>query len=61
MANKTQFLTIFGPCLWIVLGFSIAPYPVWVCCMLHDATIDILFGTERKVYNNDAITFLSIY
>ena len=29
--------------------------------MLHEATVDILFGTERKVYNNYIITFLSVY
>ena len=24
--------------------FSIAPYKLWFCCMLHDVTVDIFFG-----------------
>ena len=41
--KKTLLLTIFGLRSLIVLTFSIA-YPVWFRCMLHDATVDILFG-----------------
>ena len=45
MEIKTQFLTIFGLHSSIVLRFMIAAYQVWFRCMLHDARIDILFGT----------------
>ena len=49
MANKISVSNYFWSTSSIVLTFSIVAYPVWVCCMLHDATVDILFGTERKV------------
>ena len=45
VSNANQKLTIFGLRLSIVLMFSIAAYPVWFRCMLHDAEVDILFGT----------------
>ena len=45
MAMEKLFLTIFELCLSIVMTFSIATYPVWFRCMLHDVTVDI------SVYN----------
>ena len=39
--SKTLFLTIFGLRSSIVLTFSIAAYPVWFRCTLHDVTVDI--------------------
>ena len=45
MAIETVFLTIIGLRSSKVLTFPIAAYPVWFRCMLHDATVDILFGT----------------
>ena len=36
-----MFLTIFCLLLSIILTFSIAAYPVWIRCTLHDVTVDI--------------------
>ena len=46
VSNGNQKLTISGLRLSIVLTLSIAAYPVWFCCMLHDVEVDILFGTD---------------
>ena len=51
MAIKNSVSNFFGLCSSIVLTFSIAAYPVWFLCMLHDVRVDIsaynwiLFGT----------------
>ena len=57
----------FGLRSSIVLTFLIAAYPVWFRCTFHDVTVDISahkmnkIMLERKVYNNDDITFFSVY
>ena len=45
MAIKNSVSNFFGLHLSKVLTFSIAAYPMWFRCMLHDAKVDILFGT----------------
>ena len=39
--SKTLFLTFFYLRSSIVLTFSIAAYPAWFRCTLHDVTVDI--------------------
>ena len=65
--SKSLFLTIFGLRSSIILTFSIATNQVWIRCTLHYVTVDISAYNwiklllERKVYNNDDITFFSVY
>ena len=56
-------LTIFDLRSSIVFTFSIAAYPVWFRCELHTIESNYLelLVLVRKIYNNDEITFFSVY
>ena len=41
MAIENSVSKYFGPRSSIVVTFSIAPYPVWLGCTLHDVKVDI--------------------
>ena len=41
MAIENSVSNYFGLHASIVLTFSIAAYFVWLCCPLHDVTVDI--------------------
>ena len=49
-ASKTLFLTIFGIRSSKILTLSIAAYPVWIRCTLHDVTVDIFTYNWIKLF-----------
>ena len=64
MAIKNYVSNYFWSTLVDSIDVSIAAYPVWFRCTIHECNESIyleLLVLVRKIYNNDDITFFSVY